>query len=130
MDNPFSILYKSIYQKIKIKNPEIDIGLCIAITKYLSKNKDILSNLKKVVQYLFYIETQYYYYLLYCNIPKSSYVPFFGKSKKEEVKENKLIDRIQKTLGWTNKELKGNMNILKKNVLSNEKYWKEQLGIS
>jgi hypothetical protein len=122
-------LLKTVYNKQKLEMCD-DIGTCIMLSKTISK--DISNNkvIRKVVDYLFYVEPKHYFYLLYFLIPRSNYLPKFVKVEKNEEKENPLVEKIKYVLGWSTKEYNYNSIIIEKLVLCDEKHWKEQLGIS
>ena len=118
----------NIYKKNKVK-PDIDKGYLIIINKWLSLDKDNIPSLNRIVKYLFFINPEHYYYLLFFNIPKKFRAPFL-KTKKETKKEpTELVQRIQSFFGWSQNELNANIDILGRTVLKNEKYWKEQFGL-
>lgn len=128
MTNIFFDLLKSIYNKNKIKLEEFDNSLLIGLSRTLSKDKENLNSIKKIIDYLFWIEPIHYFYLLYFHIPKKFRFSFI-KTKKEEKKENKLLNEIKNILNWSKREFIFNENILEKVILPNKKYWKEQLGM-
>lgn len=125
MDNFFDLL-KTLYTKQRICYTS-DIGQCIALTKCLSKDKDNLSALKKCIPFLFYIEPEHYFYMLFFNIPKKQYVPKMMKLSIEEEKEDKLYNKIKYILNWSDKELKLNKSILDKTI--NKEIWNKELAI-
>ena len=119
----------TIYQKRK-GSIEASIPLNITLTKWLGYDKDNLKCLTKIVPYFYYLEPNQYFYLLYFNIPKKMRIPFLRKvTKSTKKKDNKLVVRLQETLGWSNKEMKENMIILDKVILTDKKIWKEKLGV-
>jgi hypothetical protein len=123
-------LLKTIYTKELIETTD-DIGLCIALTKSLSKDIENLDVLRDVVKYLFYVKPEHYFFLLFFYIPKKSYIPKLVKTAKvKDEKPDVLLDKLQYVLSWSNKELKRNKNILEKTVLQNKKYWKAELGVA
>lgn len=124
--NNFYDYLKSVYTKEKVDLSEIDISLCIALTKWLSFDKDTLYYLKYVVSFLFYVEPLHYYYLLYSIIPKRRYAPFIKKIDKEKnKKEEQILIEIQKYFDWSDRELSLN----RKFILSEKKYWEKEFGI-
>ena len=63
-------------------------------------------------------------------IPKVYRAPFIPWSKKDKpIKEKKVYDKIKYVLGWSQKELERQKPILDKIILTNEKYWKQELGV-
>jgi len=126
MTNFFDYI-KNIYQKNNLKPDEWDMSSNIAVSKWLSKDKDCIHIVKKLLHYLFYLEPINYYYLLYFNLPKKFNIPYFKKIEKEEAKENKVYEKIRYILNWSSRELELNKKILDKVI--DEKYWKKELGI-
>lgn len=124
----FLNLLKTIYTKEQIEVTD-DIGLCIALTNTLSKDKDNLEFLRKVSKYLFLIEPKHYFLLLYFNIPKKSFIPKMMKFDKKDEKTNLLYKEIAHFLKWSNRELSYNSEILNAVILKDEEYWKAQLGV-
>ena len=123
----FDIL-NMMYTKKKV-DIKPDTSLNITLGKWLSYDKSNLASLKKLLKYQFYINPKHFFYMLFFAIPKKSRAPFLKKIGKDKEKENKLIDKIQYVLGWSNKELSNNMSVLTSCLLTNEKYWKRELGI-
>lgn len=119
-------LLNSIYTKEK-KAVNYDIGISIALTKTLAKDKDNLEAIKKCVPFLFYLSPLHYFYMLYFNIPKKTYIPKMLKIENEEITENKLYSKIQYVLGWTNRELKLNEKILDRVI--EQETWKKELAV-
>lgn len=126
MSDFFGIL-STLYKKDKA-NVIDDIGMCIAMTRTLSKDPDNAQALKKAVPFMFYMQPKEYFFLLYCLIPKKNYVPKLFKTEKKE-EENEILEKIKRIFKWSNKDLVRNRFILEKLVLSNEEYWKGELGI-
>lgn len=118
---------KTIYTKRKLEEFN-DIGMCISMTKTLSKDINNLKVLKKITPYLFYIPPKHYFYLLYFLIPEKSYVPRTIKVEKEKKKESVLLDKIQKILGWSNREMKLNEEVLE-HINNDKKEWKKELVV-
>ena len=127
MNNFFDIL-KSIYTKTSIE-PSQDNTTNILVTKWLSYDITNLSILNSLVKYLFYIEPQHYFYLLFFNIRYSEKPPFLKKVEKIKEKENELFDKIRYVMDWSSRELRLNSSILDKLITPQKKYWKEQLGL-
>jgi hypothetical protein len=121
-----------IIRNLYIKNkqlPEITNGMLIILNKWLSWDKNNLKALHRLLPYLFYIEPLHYYYLLFFNIPKKPVVPFLKKIDIKEKEKDELINKIQYVLGWSNKELSHNIDILRQVILPRKEYWKEELGL-
>jgi hypothetical protein len=119
---------KTIYLKRNISLEKRDTYQNIALVRWLAYDEDNLPYLKKIITYIWYLDANLFYYLLYCNIPKKDTVPYLHKITKEEPKENKLFDKIKETLQWTDKELKLHLKLLEKII--NEEYWAKELGIN
>ncbi len=124
----FFDLLKTIYQKEKLAIA-YDTSSILGLNKVLSKEEDNIQVLKKLIPFMFYISAEHFFYLLYFTIPQKAFVPKTFKTEKEEDKENHLIDRIQYTLGWSKRELQYNRRILDLQLINNETYWKQQLGV-
>lgn len=121
---------KSIYRKDKKGLPEkYDTQLGITLTKWLSFYYPNVTYLKNIIPYIFYLEPEHYFYLLYCSVPKKQEVPFVKKPPTSEEEKNPLLSKLQYILGWSDKDLIYNMPILKQTVLKNEEYWKIELGV-
>ncbi len=119
----------NIYNKKNKTVPEIDTGYFIIINKWLSYDKDNIQSLNRIVKYLFFIEPEHYYYLLFFNIPKKFRMPFLKVKKDEEKEQTELVNKIKSYFNWSQNELNANIDILCRTVLKNEKYWKEQFGL-
>lgn len=123
-------LLKTIYVKEKVATEldKIDVGFCISLTKTLSKDKDNLPVLKQLVDYLFYISPEDYFYLLYFSIPKKSFIPRTMKFEKEKESEDKFLDFLRDIFQYGEREMK----IFKEEIqqiMDNKKEWKKELGI-
>lgn len=119
-------IIKSIYKKDKLKY-DMNTGLSIVISKWLSYDTDNINVLQEIVDKMFYINPQHYYYLLYFSIPHKPRAPFLKKVKEEEKEEeSRLYKKIKYILGWSNNELEKNKPLLK---YLNKDYWKVELGI-
>jgi hypothetical protein len=117
----------SIYKKQPMVVDKLDIGLCIALTNILRLNKNNLLVLKKIVNYLFFIEPKRYLMLLFVSIPQQT-PPFIkGIKKQEEQKEDLLYTKISYILDWSKKELKLYKPLLDKII--DRKYWCSELGV-
>ena len=115
----------NIYTK-KRDISDIDMSTNIVLTKWLSFDVDNLNALKQALPYIFHIEPKHYYYLIYYLITKKTKVPFLNKSNKVETKKDKLMEKIQQALNWSNKEMAFNKSILNKVI--DVKHWKNELG--
>lgn len=128
MTNFFDIL-KSFYRKDGNLPEENNTQLCITWTKWLAFHHPNTQYLREVIPYIFYLEPESYFILLYCSIPKQYSVPFVKKPTIKEKKENSLLNKVQYILGWSNRDIEVNLPILEKTILQNEKYWKAELGV-
>lgn len=126
--NPFEII-KKIYLKEELGDINVDISLCLTVSKYLSYDVDNLPFLKKIVPYIFNINANTYIYLLWLSIPKKSKVPYLKKIDKIEEKKDKLYEEIKEVLDWSTRELKMNKSILDKVILPKKKYWMQKLVV-
>lgn len=125
--NIFSIL-KGIYKKEQLVIEKIDIGLCIALTNILKLDKNNIQPLRKIIDYLFYLEPKRYIMLLFIIIPFNKYPPFLkGIEKKKVEKEDLLYNRIAYQFDWSSTELQKNKYILDKII--DRDYWKKELSI-
>jgi len=106
----------------------IDVMLSITLSKWLSFDKHTLHYLPNLLKYRFFIEPLHYFYLLYYHIPAGR-VPFLKRIEKVVVKDNKIYNEIKDIFKWSNRELEFNRSILEKIIMTNKKYWKEELGV-
>lgn len=120
--------FQTLYTKNKITEPPKDLGLCIALTRSLSKDPKNLPVLAEISKYLYYIKPEHYFQLMYYKIRKLPYVPKFYKTeKKEKVVLNKLEEKVKKIFGWSNKEYNYNKDFIEL-INKDKKTWKEELG--
>ena len=124
--NFFDII-KSIYSKNSYTY-EIDNGLIITISKWLSFDRKNLTILTNLLQYQMYINPKHFYYLLFFSIPRGR-PPFLKKIAKVDIKENIVYEKIQYVLQWSKRELSRNIVVLDKVIKPKLKYWKTQLGV-
>lgn len=124
----FFDLLKTVYTKQPLAVTDDD-GMCVALTKSLSKDPSNAKAIRIASDYLFYIPARDYFYLLVCLIPKKSFVPKMIKVEKTEEKESKVLDRLQEVLSWSSREMDFNKKILDKVILEDEKSWKQELGV-
>ena len=122
---------KCVYEKRKPASDfKYDDFSCIMLNRGLGFDKNNINIVKKACDYLFFIEPKHYFILLYLMIPKVYRAPFNKWSKKDKaVKEKKVYDKLKYVLGWSQRELERQKPILDKVILTNEKYWKQQLGV-
>ena len=120
-------IYKAIYQKTKLPEFDYDVGTCIVISNWIAKDTSQTLKVKNILPYLFYIEPKHYIYLLYASITKKYQIPRFPKKKKVKEKDNKVYNRMKDLLGWSDRELKFQSNILDQVV--DQKHWKKEFGI-
>ena len=123
---------KCLYLKDKRLMPEvIDTQLCLTLNKWLSFDKNNIQIVKKLIPLVYFIEPRHYFYLLYFNIPRQYKVPFLKKPVKNEEKKNlqyEVYQKIRYVLGWSQRELKINKEILDRTIDVN--YWKKELGVT
>jgi len=125
--NFFNVI-RSLYTK-NTNSETISQELCPTLIKWLSFDKTTIRYLKTLIPFLFYIEPQHFYYLLFFTLPKSS-VPYFKKKDiKKEQEEKKLVEKIQYILNWSDRELQFHKNVIQKLILPNKKYWCEEFGL-
>lgn len=125
--NIFTIL-KGIYKKEPLIIEKIDVSLCIALTNILRLDKNNIFHLKKIINYLFYLEPKRYIMLLFVTIPYNKYPPFLkGIEKKKEEKEDLLYNKIAYIFDWSKKELTKNKYILDKVI--DKDYFRKELAI-
>ena len=109
-------IIKAIYHKNPINLKEININLCILLNKYLSLDKDNTEIIKNLLPYLFYINPIHYFFLLFVNIPKKTYIPFLKKIEKKEEILPKYVDKLCYIMNWSKKEYMFNKCILDKQI--------------
>lgn len=127
--NPIFEAITAIYKKDP-KEIEVNVSMVLTITKWLSYNCDNLEILQGIFPFIFYISPQHYYYILWLNIPEKSKVPYLKKylEDKEET-ESELVKKIQRILGWSNRELLLHKKIINDVILKDGEKWKERMGI-
>lgn len=121
-------MIKSIYTKVPV---EYDMAVSpVVLTKWLARDKDNIEVLKLLTPYHLHLDPKHYYYMLFIHIPYKAKPPYFGKGvTKKKKKANKMVDKVQEVLGWSNRELELEMNFVDKNILSDKKKWKKELGL-
>ena len=131
--NSFNLFFyiKALYTKdlSKINTKNIELWQIMAILKWLSYNIGTIEHIKKTVGYIFLLEPEILFNMLYLVIPKEDRVPFIHKIEKEESTKINLYIEIQKFLEWSDKELLNNKSLLDKFILPNEKYWRQEFAI-
>ena len=126
----FTII-NGIYKKEPLIIDKIDISLCIALTNILKLNKNNCISLKKLIEYLYYLEPKRYIMLLFILIPFTKYPPFCkGVKKIVEEKENKVYSKLSYIFDWSSAELQKNKYMLDKIIDSKRSYWESELGIN
>lgn len=130
MLNFYDIL-KSLYTKEKVSNlEELDIGLCLGLTKWLSQDSSNLPILQEVYPFVYYLKPINYYYVLYLSLPKKYKIPYFTKLPKEtEPKDNKLLKEVQRILNYSDREMEFHSKLFEHLILKNDKYWRKELGL-
>lgn len=117
----------ALYKKEPITIPKIDVSLCIALTNILKLDTNNLTILKKLTEYLFYLEPKRYIMLLFILLPQKIRVPFLKKIEKvTEEKEDKLYNKIGYVLDWSKKELNIYKFLLDKII--DRDYWCKELA--
>lgn len=120
-------LLKTVYTKQKLEETN-DLGMCIALTKTLSKDKDNLPALKQVIDYLFYVEPIHYFYLLYFYIPQKSFIPRTIKFDKEKKEKDEFSELVQRILEFSDTEMQIHKEEIN-SIIENKKEWKKILGV-
>jgi|WetSurSiteA1Bulk_404760.scaffolds.fasta_scaffold50351_3 hypothetical protein len=123
-------LIDSIYTKRKCEEICNEDWINIQINKCISRDAKNCSIVRSIIDYLFFIEPLHYFYLLFFNIQLAGKAPYFAKIEKQEIKEDKLENKIKYILNWSQRELNKNRIMFNKLIQSNQKYWKEELGIT
>ena len=126
--SPYDYIKYHLFQKTKCEAPTED-WINIYLNKCLSLNQQTIRYVKEVLPFLFWIRPEHYFYLLYFSLPYYDKQPFFARVAKEEIKENKLLNKLQYVMGWSNRELRNNKQLLNKLILTNKEYWEKELGV-
>ena len=127
--NPIFEAITAIYKKDP-KEIEVNTSICLTLTKWLSWDVSNLEVLSKVFPFIFYLSPKHYYYILWLNIPEKSKMPYLKKySEDKEETESELVKKIQKVLGWSNRELLLHKKIINNVILKDEIHWRKELGI-
>lgn len=121
--NNFLDLLKTLYFKDKVCY-NVQIGECIALTKTLSKDSENLEAIRKCLPFIFYINPNHYFYLLYFNISKKKYFPKLIKVEKTEDDTDKLDEKIKYVMNWSDREYKFNKKIIDR-IIDKEQLKKE-----
>jgi hypothetical protein len=127
--NPLELV-KSICFKLHLNVQQlvqIDTTNCIVLNKWLGFDPRNLKTIEYLIDYLWWIEPEHYYYLLYYWIPKST-IPKFIK-KVEAVDTDKLHEKICRCLNWSEREFAYNKSILNHTIKTNPEYWKSEFGL-
>ena len=117
-----------LYTKKKTK-VEPDTQLNLTLCKWLSYDQDNLKALKKILKYQFSVSPLHFFYMIYFAIPKKFKAPFLKKIEKKEEKENKLLDTVQTILGYSNKNMIKNKNVIQTIINEDPKHWAKELGV-
>jgi hypothetical protein len=67
--------------------------------------------------------------MIYFAIPKKFKAPFLKKIQKIEEKEDKLLNRIQEVLGYSNNSMLKNKSVIQSIINQDPKKWAKQLGV-
>ena len=124
--NPYELL-KALFGKTRPNVDNLELGINIVLNQWLSLMPDQARKVAPLVDYFFYINPTHYYYLLYFNI--QGRLNFVRKPKSEDMSQNLLLEKVRYILGWTDREMMLNRQVLKETILKDEAYWKNQLGI-
>ena len=119
---------KSIYNKSKVTT-KFDQGSIIVLLKYLSLDKKLIKIIKKLSQFLFFIEPQHMFYLMYLSVHRINYAPFLKYPKKIKKEEDLLAKKIADYLQWSDRELLLNKVFLKEHFLDKRKEWTKKLDL-
>ncbi len=125
-------LIKVLYLKKPIKYDELkalEVKDCVLLMNFLTQDVNNLEILKKAIGYLFNIGPVCFFVYLYCQIPKSTKVPFLKIPKKAEKEEDELFNKMKYVMGWSSKELKANKEFIEKIVDFDREHFLERLGI-
>lgn len=130
----FFDLLKNVYTKEITDSEElaksVNTNLLIGVVKWLSYDVTNLPILKKITNYMFYMEPLHFYYLLLLSVPHRYRPPFLRKHAVESpVKQKRLYEKIKYVLDWSERELRLYNKLLDKVIKSKEKYWKGELGL-
>ena len=114
MVNIFEVI-KSLYLKNKVAY-NITTSELMIINKYLLLDTNNLSSLKKIINYIFYLNPNNYYYLLYILLPQKTTVPFLNLKKYslDKIIENDYTNRLKEVLEVGENDIKYNKPILDK----------------
>lgn len=124
-----SRLRDCVYTKNKYLN-EIEAWGNLTLAKWLAHDKNILPFIRNTIEFQYYIRPEHYYFILHFGIKKHDKAPWIPyPKKKKESEEEKLIEKVRDLLGWSKEELKSNWFVFEHEILKNEKYWKEKLGV-
>lgn len=120
-----------IYTKRKIKVNSIELYEIVTLIKWLAFDKNNLSVLSKVLEYVWYLEPINLYYLLYFLVPRRTCAPFIKKIAADGIskKDIELLAKIKRELGWTEREFEQSQELIKNVYLPKRAYWKGKLGI-
>ena len=120
-------IIRAIYQKTQLPNWEYDIQTCITVSKWISWDQSETTKIRRIIDYIFYISPIHYVYLLYFCVTPKQQVPYLRKPPQVEQKENRLYQKIQYILNWSDRELKVNHKLL--DLVIDEKHWKKELAL-
>jgi hypothetical protein len=124
----FYDIINMLYTKKKT-NVEPDTQLNLTLCKWLSYDRDNLTSLKNILKYQFSLSPLHFFYMIYFAIPKKFKAPFLKKIQKIEEKEDKLLNRIQEVLGYSNNSMLKNKSVIQSILNQDPKYWSKQLGV-
>lgn len=121
-------LLNSIYRK-KTIDKHTNVGYNLTLNKLLASNPADALIVKDLLQYMFFVSPQHYFYLLYFCIPYRYNYPRVKMPKKTVVDDSELIAKICTVLNWSDRDVRLNRSIIDKVILSNFDYWKVELGV-
>jgi hypothetical protein len=124
----FYDIINMLYTKKKTK-VEPDTQLNLTLCKWLSYDKENVPDLKKILKFQFSISPLHFFYLIYFSVKKKFKAPFLKKIEKIEEKEDKLLNRIQEVLGYSNNSMLKNKSVIQSILNQDPKYWSKQLGV-
>jgi hypothetical protein len=116
-------------------------GLC-----GIYKRTENLPYLKKILPFIFWIEPQHFYYLMFFLLPygcgmyknmgqqkrgvrNPTQRGAHGPAEQDEMAPLSLFQKIQYVLGWSSKELAYNMAVLEVHLPKYKTVWEQELGV-
>jgi len=121
-------IVKAIYKK-DCSDIVTEFFMCSTLMKWLSYDYDNIHRLKKIIQYIFFIEPENLYKLIYCSVPKKTKVPYLPKVVKQEVLEDKLFDKMMYVLGYSGNDIKANKKIIERIINQDRDYLMREFAV-